>query len=311
MFGSGKVNQLEAQLRNANDRLDQVTKEKNDLQQKLDSATAKISNLEAQLSDFDLEQLKEEAKTAQAEYEALKSLYAQKNREFDDSREDKEIEFTKKAAVDKHNLENEIRENRQANMDFVSSTIKNFTDSYNYYFDQIRLLMNALGDVAKRTGETLFTEAHEDMKVHMGIEMAEMMKADTDSLRSEEDGLVLITSSEEAIKQVEPEEAVEEAAEAAEEVAEAAEEAVEEAVEAVTEAAEGAPEEAEEAAEKAEETIEEAAAEAEAAVSAAEGEVSEEAAPEAAEEIAEAAEDAKEAVEAAEEYVAPEPVNVD
>ena len=276
MFGSGKIQMLQSQISDLNDRLDRMTREKNDLEQKLTAANRKVSELESQLADRDLEQLKEEARTKQAEFEGLKDMYAQKIQDFNDSKEEKEQEFAKEAAVRRHNLENEINDHREASQEFVSSTVRNFAESYNYYLNQIKLLMDALGDVASRTGEALFSADHKDLKVQIGQEMMNKIKTDTDNLRSDSDGLVLIGSTEEIEKQLEEEvlaeecgedaeecceeaEAAEEAVEeAVEEAEEAAAEAVEEAEEAVTEAAEEAVEAAEEAAEAADEAVTEA-----------------------------------------------------
>ncbi|MBQ8306516.1 MAG: hypothetical protein IJX90_09920 [Blautia sp.] len=251
MFGSGKIQMLQSQISDLNDRLDRVTREKNDLEQKLTAANRKVSELESQLTDMDLEQLKEEARTKQAEFEGLKDMYSQKIQDFNDTKEEQEQEFAKEAAVKRHNLENEIHDNRQANQEFVSNTVKNFTESYNYYLNQIKLLMDALGDVASRTGEALFSADHKDLKVQIGQEMMNKIKTDTDSLRNDSDGLVLIGSAEEIEKQIEAEvfdgETAEEAAEDgcccakdAEEAAEAASEAAETAGEAVEEIKEAA-----------------------------------------------------------------------
>ena len=61
MFGSKKIQELEAQLREAQEKLAKETSEKNELAQGLEGANRKIAELEAQLNDFDLEQAKEAA----------------------------------------------------------------------------------------------------------------------------------------------------------------------------------------------------------------------------------------------------------
>ena len=200
MFGSKKIEMLQSQIRDLTDRLDQVTREKDEVQRKLSDSLSKVSGLESkvtdletELADRDLEQLKEDARTTQAEFEGLKSMYSQKVQEFNASVEEKEQEFAKEAAVAKHNLQNEIRDSRQANQDFVAGTVKNFSESFNYYLNQIKLLMETLGDVASRTGESLFAGANDDLKGSIGQEIVEKLKAKTDDLRNgDEGGLVLI-----------------------------------------------------------------------------------------------------------------------
>ena len=203
MRGKSKTQMLESRIQELNDRLEQVTREKeqvvrekNGLEQQLAVFREKVSGLEAQLSDRDLEQLKEEVRTKRAEYEGLKELYSRKILEFEESREEKEQEFAKEEAISRYNLENEIRDNRQANQEYVAGTVKNFSDSFNYYLNQIKLLMDALGDVASQTGETLFLQGNEDLKAKIGQEMADKLRNETGDLR-DGDGLVLIAGSEE------------------------------------------------------------------------------------------------------------------
>jgi len=217
MFGSGKIQNLEAQLRTLNEKLEQMRKEKTALEQKLSGAQRKISELEDQLVNTDVEQLKEEVLATKAEYEGLKDLYSRKIQTFDSSREEQEQAFAREAAIERHNLENEIRDNRKANQDYVSNTVKTFSDSYNYYLSQIKLLMDALGDVASRTGEALFADPGEDLKAKFGQQMADKLKSETDALRGDNGGLILIGTNEEV--QIAPkheEEAAEEPAEEAE-----------------------------------------------------------------------------------------------
>ena len=150
MFGSKKIQELEARVRELTDSLSKQQAENADLTQQLDSARSRIASMEAQLMDFDLEQAKEQAKASQAEYEGLKELYTRKTREFDEYKEGEEQRFARDQALQRHNLENEIRDNRQANQDFVTNTVKTFGESYNYYLNQIKVLMDALGNVATR-----------------------------------------------------------------------------------------------------------------------------------------------------------------
>ena len=120
MFGSGKVKELEYQLKTVREKLESAQREKADASQKLADAQKQISDLKTQLIDRDLEQLKEEAKAKIAEYEGLKKLYADKIQAFDASHEEKEQDFARESALKHFNLENEIQKNRQANREYVS-----------------------------------------------------------------------------------------------------------------------------------------------------------------------------------------------
>lgn len=240
MFGSGKIQYLEAKLNELKGKLSQVSKENDSLKQDLESARKKISDLEGQLASTDVEKAKKQLESSIAEYQGLKDLYVRKNQEFDADREEKEQTFARQAAVDRFNLENEIKDHRQANQDYVSSTVKAFSESYNYYLHQIKLLMDALGDVATRTGETLFSEPNDDLKARIGQQMAEKLKAETDPLRDDAGNMILIGSTdkakEEAEEEIPPEAEAEEP-----EIAPAAEEPAEEPVEVPEEAEAEAP----------------------------------------------------------------------
>ena len=207
MFGSRKIQELEYKLREVTDNLDKITKERNDLTQRLSEADAKIADLEAKVAESELEHLKEDARATQAQFEGLKELYTRKVKEFDDSIEQREEDFAQEDALKRHNLENEIRDNRQANQEYVAGTVKRFSESYNYYLNQIKLLMDALGDIAKHTGEALFTGEYSDrdLMTSMGEEIVARLKTDTDSLRTDDSGLVLIGTPEEAQKEDAPE----------------------------------------------------------------------------------------------------------
>ena len=242
MFGSKKIQELEAQVSELQSKLSQETAQKNDLAQQLESARQQIAEMESQLHDFDLEQAKESARASRAEYEGLKDLYTRKNREFEDAREDAEQSFAREEALKRHNLENEIRDNRQANQDYVTSTVKSFGESYNYYLNQIKLLMDALGDVATRTGEALFAGENADLKSRFGSQMRDTLKSGTDGLKGDTGDLILIGSAE-----------VEEKAEA---LPDDVEETAEEAAEELTDVAEAAEEAAQELTEKAEDGFE-------------------------------------------------------
>ncbi len=224
MFGSKKIQELEDKVRELTESLSRQQSENASLTQQLDTASSRIREMEAQLKDFDLERAREEAKASRAEFEGLKDLYTRKNREFDEYKEEEEQRFARDQALQRHNLENEIRDNRQANQDYVTSTVKTFGESYNYYLGQIKVLLDALGNVATRTGETLFAGGNADLRASFGHQMRDLLKSGVDAFNDEEEELVVEA---EDVPEV-AEEAAEPAPEAAEEVGEAAGDAAEE-----------------------------------------------------------------------------------
>ena len=228
MFGSKKIQELEDKVRELTESLSRQQSENASLTQQLDTASSRIREMETQLKDFDLERAREEAKASRAEFEGLKDLYTRKNREFDEYKEEEEQRFARDQALQRHNLENEIRDNRQANQDYVTSTVKTFGESYNYYLGQIKVLLDALGNVATRTGETLFSGGNANLRASFGHQMRDLLKSGVDAFADEEEELVV--EAEDVPEVVE--EAAEAAPEAAEEVGEAAGDAAEEPLEA-------------------------------------------------------------------------------
>ena len=262
MFGKEKIQALEAKVREWTDKAEHLEKEKADLARQLENARREIADLTRQAAESDVAKAKEQFLASKAEYEGLKELYTKKIQAFEEGREEKEQAFAREAALERHSLENEIRDNRAASQDHVRSTVKSFSESYQYYLSQIKLMMDALGDVAARTGETLFSgEGGGDLKTRFGQQLAEKIRADVKALRGADGDLVLIDSNEKPEEPVcEAAETVcEEACETAEAVCEEACEAAEAAGEAVEEAAGEAVEEAvEEAADTVTEAVEEA-----------------------------------------------------
>ena len=181
MFGSKKIQELEARVQDLTESLNKKQAENADLLRDLEGANGRIAELEARLNDFDLEQAKEAAKASRAEYEGLKDMYTRKTREFDEFKEEEEQRFARDQALQRHNLENEIRDNRQANQDYVANTVKTFAESYNYYLNQIKVLMDALGNVATRTGETLFSGENADLRAQFGHQMRDLLKSGVDA----------------------------------------------------------------------------------------------------------------------------------
>lgn len=221
MFGSKKIQELEDRVRELTESLSRQQSENASLTQQLDTASSRIREMEAQLKDFDLERAREEAKASRAEFEGLKDLYTRKNREFDEYKEEEEQRFARDQALQRHNLENEIRDNRQANQEYVTSTVKTFGESYNYYLGQIKVLLDALGNVATRTGETLFSGGNADLRASFGHQMRELLKSGVDAFNDEEE---LVVEAEDAQEEAVPGEA-EAAGDAAEEPVEPLEEA--------------------------------------------------------------------------------------
>lgn len=182
--------ELEKQLKNAHSRI-------RELETDLTSAKGKVGELETKLKDTDLAALKEKAKQSAAEYDALKKLYAGKVRAFDSSVETREEEFARESAVKRHNLEEEIRTNREGAQEQVSNTVQDFAGSYLYYMDQIRMMMEALSQAAAETGKTLFTGEAGNIKERFGASIAERIRNDVGALEQGTGDRVLISAAEE------------------------------------------------------------------------------------------------------------------
>lgn len=206
MFGSKKIQELEARVAELTESLSKQQAENASLTQELESARSRIAGMEAQLNDFDLEQAKEEAKASRAEYEGLKELYSRKTREFDEFKEGEEQRFARDQALQRHNLENEIRDNRKANQEYVANTVKTFGESYNYYLNQIKVLMDALGNVATRTGAALFQGESADLRSSFGHQMRDLLKSGVEAFDEDEEKLVV--EAEDAGETANPAEAV-------------------------------------------------------------------------------------------------------
>lgn len=207
MFGSKKIEELEARVRELTESLNRKQAENADLSQQLESALGRVAEMEAQLKDFNLEQATEAAKASRAEYEGLKELYTRKSREFDEYKEEEEQRFARDQALQRHNLENEIRDNRQANQEYVANTVKTFGESYNYYLNQIKVLMDALGNVATRTGAALFSGENADLRTSFGHQMRDLLKSGVDAFG--DDGVEELVVEAEDIPEAEAPEASE------------------------------------------------------------------------------------------------------
>jgi len=203
MFGGKKLQEANAQLDALRRELEREKSARAEAEKQLSNVRGKVSELEAKLADTDLEQLKEKAKETIAEYEGLKDLYSRKINDFDNSKEEQEQAFAREAALQRHSLENEIHDNRVANQEFVAKTVKTFSESYNYYLNQIKTLMDALGNVAARTGNALFDAENADLKEHFGLQMVEELKNGLDGMQNDAGDRILIGAAEAAMDQVE------------------------------------------------------------------------------------------------------------
>ena len=180
-----------------------------DLEQKLGAAYQNISELEAKLCDTDFEALKEQERVTLVELEGLRDLYTKKIQDFDieglrdlytkkiqdfdNSIEERQEAIEKENSIQRYNLEKEIQEDRQANQEYVSNTVKEFGESFNYYLDQVKVLMNALSHVATKTGENLFKEKEKKLKTILGEAVAEEISGEA----LDPDGVVLLKGSKE------------------------------------------------------------------------------------------------------------------
>lgn len=220
-----QIRELEQKAADTARELETATAEKLGLQEELEAANAKISDLEKRVADHELENLKAQSQQTIVEYEGLKGLYNEKIKEFEDSKTAAEEEFAREAANKRHNLSEEIRENRESNEKLVSETISTFAGSYTYYLDQIRTLMDALSNAARETGENLFHGDTGNIRERFGTAIVEHLRSDAEGLKQNA-GDVLLIGAEEAAE-AEKAECCEEAAECCEETAECCQEAAE------------------------------------------------------------------------------------
>ena len=191
------VQELEAQVSELQGKLDacareneKLTQENGKLAQELEAARERIAMFETQPEDAVLKCLRDEALVSKAEYEALKDLYARKSQELNAIMEEKEQKFAKEMARQRAQLEIELRDNRKANEEYVTDSVKTFADSYNYYLSQVKLLMDTLSDVATQTGEDLFTGENDDLKMRIGHQIREQLATDAGAMKNEGDLLL-------------------------------------------------------------------------------------------------------------------------
>lgn len=182
-----KLQELEAQVSELQSKLDACVQENEKLTQELEAARERIAALEALPEDGLVKCLRGEALVSKAEYEALKELYARKSQELNSVMEEKEQRFAREMARQRAKLEIELRDSRQASQEYVTDSVKTFSDSYNYYLNQVKLLMDTLSGVATQTGEDLFTGENDDLKTRIGHQIREQLAADADAMKNEGD----------------------------------------------------------------------------------------------------------------------------
>ena len=254
MFGS-RSKELSSMLLTVKLDLEKANEEKAKLQKELDYSKSRVKELEGKIAGSSIPDLEESMKVSIAEYEGLKKLYEAKIKEFEDSRVKQEQEFAREAALARHNLENEIAGNRRDNENFVADTVNNFSETYNYYLNQIKVLMDALGQVAQQAGKTLFQGDVEALKANFSQQLVDALKSGTDKLTGAEGELIVIGASEGHVDTQEARPETEKSAEVTKEAVEEAAQAVEKTAEAVEKTAEAAQDTVTEAAEKAAKTI--------------------------------------------------------
>ena len=128
-----KIAELEAVLSDMN--------EKNaEMSEKNAEMCEKNAELERELAESEMTELKQKEKDLIIEYEGLKDLYSRKVKEFDDALEERERAFAREDALKRRNLEEELEENRQDSQRYVGNTVKNFSESFSFYQNQIKTL---------------------------------------------------------------------------------------------------------------------------------------------------------------------------
>ena len=192
-----KVNELQGKLDASVQETEKLTQENGKLAQELEAARERITMFETLPEDAVLKCLRDEALVSKAEYEALKDLYTRKSQELNGILEEKEQKFAKEMANQRAKLEIELRDSRQASQDYVTDSVKTFSDSYNYYLSQVKLLMDTLSDVATQTGEELFTGENDDLKTRIGHQIREQLATDADAMKNDGDLLLFGSVKEE------------------------------------------------------------------------------------------------------------------
>ena len=159
-----KEQEYELRMQHLKESMDKLAEKNKGMEKDLEKARARISELEEKLAQSELETLKREAQETLAEYKGLKELYLRKNQEFDGSMQTKEENYAKEEVHARRQFNDEIAQQKQDTEEYVSETVNTFSETYNYYLNQIKVLMDALGKVASATGKQLFSGEAVDLK---------------------------------------------------------------------------------------------------------------------------------------------------
>ena len=247
MFNS-KQREFEMRMEHLKESMDKLGEEKKGVEKNLEKAKARISELEEKLAQTEVESLRKEARETLAEAQGLKELYLRKNEDFDSNMQAESENYAKEEVRARRKFNEELAQQKKDTEEYVGDTVETFSETYNYYLNQIKVLMDALGQVATKTGKHLFSGEEVDLKTEFGRRMMRALKQEAETLPQEGGNRVLFGAPEEEEEKKEEPKAEEVKAEAAEAV---------EAVEAVEAAASAAAVEAaaEEAAKAVEETV--------------------------------------------------------
>ena len=255
MFNS-KQREFEMRMEHLKESMDKLGEEKKGVEKNLEKARARISELEEKLAQTEVESLRKEARETLAEAQGLKELYLRKNEDFDSNMQAESENYAKEEVRARRKFNEELAQQKKDTEEYVGDTVETFSETYNYYLNQIKVLMDALGPVATKTGKHLFSGEEVDLKTEFGRRMMRALKQEAETLPQEGGNRVLFGApEEEEEKKEEPkaEEVKAEEAEAAEAVEAVETVAAAEAVEAAASAAavEAAAEEAAKAVEEA------------------------------------------------------------
>ena len=255
MFNS-KQREFEMRMEHLKESMDKLGEEKKGVEKNLEKAKARISELEEKLAQTEVESLRKEARETLAEAQGLKELYLRKNEDFDSNMQAESENYAKEEVRARRKFNEELAQQKKDTEEYVGDTVETFSETYNYYLNQIKVLMDALGQVATKTGKHLFSGEEVDLKTEFGRRMMRALKQEAETLPQEGGNRVLFGApEEEEEKKEEPkaEEVKAEEAEAAEAVEAVEAVAAAEAVEAAATAAavEAAAEEAAKAVEEA------------------------------------------------------------
>ncbi len=248
MFNS-KQREFEMRMEHLKESMDKLGEEKKGVEKNLEKARARISELEEKLAQTEVESLRKEARETLAEAQGLKELYLRKNEDFDSNMQAESENYAKEEVRARRKFNEELAQQKKDTEEYVGDTVETFSETYNYYLNQIKVLMDALGQVATKTGKHLFSGEEVDLKTEFGRRMMRALKQEAETLPQEGGNRVLFGAPEEEEEKKEEPKAEEVKAEEAE-----AAEAVEaETVEAAASAAavEAAAEEAAKAVEEA------------------------------------------------------------